>query len=128
MSTSRTYGTIALLLLILVSISGVSIHRMTCFISGNSIVSIGEQIEPCCDKLPENSISEHCCDQSVVALQLEEFNRAQDAAPIVQPVLLTPFAPVALVKIRTVQFPQKRANAPPPPHFGNLALYEVFRL
>lgn len=112
----------------LVSISGVSIHRMTCLSSGNSIVAIGAQSDPCCDRQPINSISENCCENSVVALQLEEFNRTVDDVLDVVPAVIQTKAPLQFPNTVAKQPTAYRAKAPPQPHCGNLALFGVFRL
>ena len=77
-----------LLLIMLFSMSGVSIHKMTCRTSGNSVVSVGEFDGTCCAPQKSNSISEKCCDNSSAYVHVTEFERTDHTNFQVTPVVL----------------------------------------
>lgn len=124
---TNTIG-IGLLVIMLFSLSGVSLHKMTCTMSGNSIVYIGEMDEPCCDKQPANSVSEKCCDISVAAVQITEFENSQQTVIQLVPAVVHSFGAIQVPQANYVRQIKQFANAPPPKIQNAQALLEVFRI
>ena len=112
----------------LFSLSGVSLHKMTCTMSGNSIVYMGEMDEPCCDKQPANSVSEKCCDVSVAAVQITEFESSQKTVIQLVPIVVRFFGAIQVPQANYAQRILKFANAPPAKTQNAQALLEVFRI
>ena len=101
-----------LLLLMLFSLSGITLHKMTCNMSGNSTISVIAKDE-CCDRQAPNSISEDCCDENSAFVQVTDFDRTLNQHQDVQPAVLmtlSSVAEMAMANIRSFQIPNK---APP---------------
>lgn len=117
-----------LFVIMLFSVSGVSLYKMTCTMSGNSFVYVGEMDEPCCDEQPANSISEKCCDISLAAIQITEFERSNGFSIELMPVVAQIFMAFRNVQdaytLRIVPF----AEPPPLKPSKVQALLQVFRI
>jgi len=96
--------------------------------SGNSIVYLGEMDKPCCDKQSANSISEKCCDISVAAVQITEFESSQNTAIQLVPVVLRSFGAIQAPQANYARRITQLANAPPLKVQNAQALLEVFRI
>lgn len=119
---------LSLLVIMLFSLSGVSLHKMKCNMSGNSFVYVGEMDEPCCEKQPANSLSEKCCDISVAAVQITEFESSQKTAIQIVPVVLRSFGAIQVPQANYARRIIQLANAPPTKIQNTQALLEVFRI
>ena len=118
----------SLVVLMLFSLSGVSLHKMTCSMSGNSFVYVGDMDELCCDEQPLNSISKKCCDISVAAVQITEFETSQKTSIQLEPVVIRSFE---IRKVSPLNYPHsivQLANAPPPRTHNIQAILEVYKI
>ncbi|MCB0763057.1 MAG: hypothetical protein R2815_05075 [Flavobacteriales bacterium] len=74
-SILRSGWVLATIAALLFATSGIGIVRMTCMVSGNSVLSIGSSAD-CCpmdEKAPAGTVREECCDVTVLHTGTEPF-------------------------------------------------------
>jgi len=125
---TNSIGGLGLLFIMLFSLSGITLSKMTCKMSGNSIVYVGELDEPCCDKRPPNSVGEKCCDIRVAAVQVTEFENTKNNGIQLLPVVVGSFVLVQLQQANIARRNVHFANAPPLRPQNVQAFIEVFRI
>jgi hypothetical protein len=123
-----TLGVVALLLF---ATSGLMLSRMTCLMSGRSVLAFGT-LEDCCPdpEKPEGaSIAPVCCVFGQAAADVEPFMpteaMAQVAVPFAEVGFVKPFELALTEEVGTATL---RDRAPPPPATTRLALLATFRI
>jgi hypothetical protein len=125
------WATLGVVGLLLFATSGLMLSRMTCVMSGRSVVALG-MLEDCCPD-PERSegasIAPVCCVFGHAAADVEPFMPSEAMAQVA-----VPFAAVGFVKPFELALTEGhgtailRDRAPPLPVNARLALFATYRI
>lgn len=125
------WATLLVVGLLLFATSGLMLSRMTCLMSGRSVVAFG-MLEDCCpdpERSGEASIAPVCCVFGHAAAEVEPFMPSEALAQVA-----VPFAAVGFVKPFELVFTEDvgttflRDRAPPLPATARLALFATYRI
>jgi hypothetical protein len=123
-----TLGVVALLLF---ATSGLMLSRMTCLMSGRSVLAFG-MLEDCCPdtEKPEGaSIAPVCCVFGQAAADVDPFMPTEAMPQVAVPFTAVGFAkPFELLLTEDIGTTTLRDRAPPPSATTRLALFATFRI
>lgn len=125
------WATLGVVGLLLFATSGLMLSRMTCLMSGRSVVAFGS-LEDCCpepERSSEASIAPVCCVFGHAAADVEPFMPTEAMAQVAVPFAAVGFVkPFELALIEDVGAPSLRDRAPPLPATVRLALFATYRI
>lgn len=125
------WATLGVVGLLLFATSGLMLSRMTCLMSGRSVVALGS-LEDCCPdpEKPEGaSIAPVCCVFGHAAADVEPFMPSEAMAQVAVPFTAVGFAkPFELALTEDVGTATLRDRAPPLPATARLALFATYRI
>lgn len=125
------WATLGVVGLLLFSTSGLMLSRMTCLMSGRSVVAFG-MLDDCCPE-PERSthatVAPVCCVFGHAAADVEPFMPTEAMAQVAVPYAVVGFVkPFELVLTEDVATTTLHDRAPPLPATARLALFATYRI
>lgn len=125
------WATLGVVCLLLFATSGLMLSRMTCLMSGRSVVAFGT-LEDCCpdpERSSEASIAPVCCVFGHAAVDVEPFKPSEPMAQVALPFAVVGFVkPFELALTEDVGTATLRGRAPPLPAPARLALFATYRI